>query len=73
MDKKLEEIGLNDIRHMNDQECEEALLYLRYYLNRLSPGSRQEKFQVLISQLETRLQPPANTDEPVTGSGTGAA
>jgi hypothetical protein len=58
MDKKLEQIGLNDIRQMNEQECEETLLYLRYYLNRLSPGVRQQDYQVLANHLQARLQSP---------------
>jgi hypothetical protein len=63
MDKKLEQMGLHDIRHMNEQECEETLLYLRYYLNRLSAGARQEGFQVLLQHLEARLQPPPGPGE----------
>ena len=58
MDKKLEQIGLNDIRQMNEQECEETLLYLRYYLNRLSPCARQENYQALANHLQARLQSP---------------
>jgi hypothetical protein len=66
MDKKFEQIGLNDIRHMSEQECEETLLYLRYYLNRLSPGGPSATYQGLIRQLEGRLQAP-----PPTGKATG--
>jgi hypothetical protein len=60
MDKKLEQIGLNDIRQMSDQECEETLLYLRYYLNRLGPGTQKETYQGLHHQLQARLQLPPN-------------
>lgn len=56
MDKKLEQIGLQDIRQMSDQECEETLLYLRYYLNRLGPGSKKQTYQDLLHQLQARLQ-----------------
>lgn len=56
MDKKLEQIGQHEIRHMSQQECEETLLYLRYYLNRLSPGTQKETYQRLAKQLQARLQ-----------------
>jgi hypothetical protein len=65
MDKKLEQIGLNDIRQMSKQECEETLLYLRYYLNRLSPGAPKETYQVLIHQLEVHLHRPSGPGEPL--------
>ena len=63
MDKKFEQIGLNDIRQMSEQECEETLLYLRYYLNRLSPGTQQHTYQGLVHLLEARLQPPPGPDK----------
>lgn len=56
MDKKLEQIGQQDIRHMSEQECEETLLYLRYYLNRLGPGAQKECYQHLVHQLQARLR-----------------
>lgn len=56
MEKNLEEIGLYEIRQMSLQECEETLLYLRYYLNRLQPGSARKTYQERVSQLEARLQ-----------------
>ena len=55
MNKKLEQIGQQDIRQMSEQECEETLLYLRYYLNRLGPGIQKENFQHLVQQLQARL------------------
>lgn len=58
MEKNLEQIGLQEIRQMSEQECEETLLYLRYYLNRLQPGSPRETYQQLMQQLEARLQRP---------------
>lgn len=63
MDKKLEQIGQQDIRHMSEQECEETLLYLRYYLNRLSPGTQKQTYQDLVHLLEARLQPPSRPDK----------
>ncbi|MGV3504701.1 MAG: hypothetical protein ACO1O1_13420 [Adhaeribacter sp.] len=56
MEKNLEEIGLEEIRQMNKQECEEKLLYLRYYLTRLQPGGPRATYLELICQLEARLQ-----------------
>lgn len=56
MEKNLEEIGLHEIRQMSQQECEETLLYLRYYLNRLQPGSPRKSYQERVGQLEARLQ-----------------
>lgn len=58
MEKNLEQIGLQEIRQMSKQQCEETLLYLRYYLNRLQPGDPREPYHQLIQQLEVRLQPP---------------
>jgi hypothetical protein len=72
MEKNLERIGLNNIRQMSVQECEETLLYLRYYLNRLSPGGPRETYQGLIAQLEGRLQPPAVRDDVRAGAESGA-
>jgi hypothetical protein len=63
MDKKFEQIGLNDIRQMSEQECEETLLYLRYYLNRLSPGAQKQTYQGLVHLLEAHLQPPPGPDK----------
>lgn len=56
MEKNLEQIGLQEIRQMSEQECEETLLYLRYYLNRVQPGGPRETYQQLMQQLEARLQ-----------------
>jgi hypothetical protein len=56
MEKNMEEIGLHEIMQMGKQECEETLLYLRYYLNRLQPGGPRKTYQELICQLEGRLQ-----------------
>jgi hypothetical protein len=69
MDKKLEQIGLQDIRHMSAQDCEETLLYLRYYLNRLSPGTPKETYQGLIPLLEGHLQTPPGASEARPGAG----
>lgn len=52
---KAEDLTGLDVNHLDQKECEENIMYLRYFCRREENQENRQRYQEVIGQLEQRL------------------